>query len=418
MRQISLQQIIGKGYADFWTTRQRYRICKGSRGSKKSFTTAYWYIIHMMLPEFKDANLLVVRQVFKDHQDSTYRQLKQCINKLGVSEDWKCTVNPLRITYKPNGNSIIFKGMDDPESITSITVEKGYLCWLWCEEAYQIKSFEGFKKLNESIRGQVPDPYFLQTTLTFNPWSKKTWLYEEFWKRYEEGDPAVFFKTTDYRCNEFLDEQYVRDMERMKEREPRRYEVAGLGNWGIEEGQIYTNWEEKDFDPAELMAIRKGNVYQYKPMYGIDFGFSQDPTAFIALLVDRKNRKLYVYDEFYEHHLDLSATAKKLREGNYDRVRILADNNPSTIHELKKLGIRKIKAAKKGPGSIEAGIRRLQDYDMIIHPKCINTIMELANYVWEKKDDELTSKPVDDMNHIMDAMRYATEELGLAKYYN
>lgn len=415
MQEISLKSKVGGGYKEFWNSKHRYRIVKGSRRSKKSKTTALWYIYHMM--KHPKANLLVVRQVFNTHKDSTYTELKWAINHLGVDHLWKCTVNPLRITYIPGGNTILFRGLDDALSITSISVEHGHLCWIWVEEAFQIKSLEAFNKLNESTGAKLPDGLWHQTTMTFNPWSTKTWLYTEFWERYQQGDPLVLFMTTNYLQNEWLDDSYKRDMEWMRDHNPRRYRVAGLGEWGIEDGQIFENWKEEEFDYKNLIDKKDaGDRLIYKPLYGLDFGFAHDPTAFVAMLVDKKNRKLYIYDEFYEYQLDQSGTVELLTKKGFNKVRIMCDNNPSTVFELKKLGLNKLKIAKKGPGSIEAGIRRLQDYEIIVHPKCENTIIELSNYVWEKKDDEMTNKPIDEFNHIIDAMRYATEGLGTAEF--
>lgn len=257
----------------------------------------------------------------------------------------------------------------------------------------------------------------MQTTITFNPWSKKTWLYEYFWKAHENGDKDILFMTTNYTHNDFISETSLRSFERMKELNPRRYEVAGLGNWWVESGQIYENWEEKEFDAEKLKQMRDSNgAPVYRAMFGMDFGFSIDPTAFVALLVDNVKREIYIYDEIYEYHMDQSTTAKKLKDKGYANERILCDNNPSTIWELKKLGISRLTAAKKGPGSIEAGIRRIQDYKLIVHPRCTNCLTELELYIWQTKDGEVIAKPIDTENHAMDALRYATEGLGQAVY--
>lgn len=137
MPQISLAEKVGANYKKFWDCKQRYRICKGSRNSKKSYTTALWYICNMMkYVEEYDVypNTLVVRQRFNSHADSTFATLKWAIHHLEVEHLWKCTINPLRMTYIPGGNSIMFKGMDSPDSVTSITVPKGQLCWLWVKQ--------------------------------------------------------------------------------------------------------------------------------------------------------------------------------------------------------------------------------------------------------------------------------------------
>lgn len=129
MIKIYLPDVIGKGYGDFWRFKGRYRVIKGSRASKKSATTALWFIYHLM--KYPKANLLAVRKVERTLRDSCYAQLKWAIHRLGVDDYFHCTKSPLEITYKPTGQKILFRGMDDPLKITSITVDKGALCWVW-----------------------------------------------------------------------------------------------------------------------------------------------------------------------------------------------------------------------------------------------------------------------------------------------
>ena len=160
-----LPSIVGKGYKDFWNCKKRFRVVKGSRGSKKSTTTALNLITRIM--EYPLANLLVVRQVEKDLKQSCHAQLLWAINRLGVSAFWKSRVSPLELEYLPTGQKIIFRGLDKWGAVTSMTVDKGYLCWCWIEECFEV-SEEAFDAINESLRA-VPEPYFIQITLTFNP---------------------------------------------------------------------------------------------------------------------------------------------------------------------------------------------------------------------------------------------------------
>ena len=153
-KKVSLPELVGKGYGSFWRFKGRYRVCKGSRASKKSKTMALWLITSLM--QYKDANALVVRKTERTLRDSCYADLKWAMNRLGVLDRFKCTTSPLELTYE-TGQKILFRGLDDPLKITSITVEKGYLCWLWLEEAYEITSETAFDMLNESIRGAIPE---------------------------------------------------------------------------------------------------------------------------------------------------------------------------------------------------------------------------------------------------------------------
>ena len=153
-KKLDLRQVVGKGYGTYWNYKGRYRVCKGSRASKKSKTTALNIITKMM--EYPDANTLVVRQVYSTLKDSCYTELKWASHRLGVAKKWKCIQSPLEMTYKPTGQKIYFRGLDDTLKLMSITVEKGYLCWAWIEEAYQVVNEKDFDMLDESIRGAIP----------------------------------------------------------------------------------------------------------------------------------------------------------------------------------------------------------------------------------------------------------------------
>lgn len=166
LQELSLQKLIGKGYVDFWNTRKRYRVCKGSRGSKKSKTTALNMIYRLY--QYPESNGLCVRRYSNTLRDSVFSDLKWAIHKMKLDAYFECTVSPMQIIRKSTGQKILFRGLDDGLKITSISVDKGYLCFVWIEEAYEIRE-EDFNKLDMSIRGEVPEGYFKQFTLTFNP---------------------------------------------------------------------------------------------------------------------------------------------------------------------------------------------------------------------------------------------------------
>jgi len=157
---IDIPKLIGKGYADFWNWRGRYLVCKGSRGSKKSTTTAFKLLYNMM--KYPLSNALVVRRFYVTHRESTFAQLRWAIDRMGVGHLWKVTFTPLTLTYRPTGQRVLFRGMDDPQSIASITVPKGHLNWVWVEEAFQVEREADFDKLDLSIRGALPDGYYKQ----------------------------------------------------------------------------------------------------------------------------------------------------------------------------------------------------------------------------------------------------------------
>lgn len=400
-KQIYLPELVGGGYGEFWRFRGRYRVCKGSRASKKSKTSALWFIVNLM--KHPAANLLVVRATYNTLRNSCFTELKWAIARLGVQQYWQINLSPLEMTYLPTGQKIYFRGLDDPLKVTSITVDVGVLCWLWIEEAYEIDSEESFDTLDESIRGQVPDGLFKQITLTFNPWNEHHWLKKRF---FDAPDPDVLAQTTNYLCNEFLDAADLRVFERMKRDNPRRYQVAGLGNWGMVDGLVYENFREAEFELSDLPDTARS-------FFGLDFGYTNDPTAFWAGMVDEKSKKIWVFDEMYERGMSNERIAERITEMGYAKEVITADSaEPKSIDRLRTLGLRRVRAAQKGKDSILNGIDRIQDYELIVHPRCKNFLVEIYNYTWAKdKFGRTINKPIDDFNHLMDAMRYALESL-------
>lgn len=390
---IYLPDVIGKGYKDFWHFRGRYNVVKGSRGSKKSKTAALKIIYGMM--KHPQANTIVIRKTFRTLKDSCFKELKWAINRFGVAAHWQAKESPLEITYKPTGQKIYFRGMDDPIKITSITVESGVLCWAWLEEAFELKKEEEFDYVNESLRGKLPEGLFYQWLITFNPWNKRIWLKSRF---FDIEDPKILTQTTTYLCNEFLDQESIDEMEALRLRNPKRFEVAGLGNWGSSEGVIYENIREEEFDI--------NNVKHLKPLFGLDFGWT-NPNALFCGYIDLNNYKIYVYDELYESRLSDEALFNRIKAMGYHKERVIADNeNPRSINKLDDLGMYRIEPARKGKDSVLYGIRFIQDFEIIVHPQCVNFLTEIETYVW---NDDKPDEPVRDMAHLMDAMRYAVE---------
>lgn len=410
---IKLPDVVGKGYGTFWRWKGRYRVCKGSRASKKSKTTALNLVTRMM--KYPDANLLVVRKVFRTLKDSCFTELKWAINRLGVAEFWEIKESPLEMTYIPTGQKIYFRGLDDPLKVTSITVEHGYLCWMWIEEAYEIGNEDDFNMLDESIRGAIPPEtgLFKQITLTFNPWNEHHWIKARF---FDNPDDETLAMTTNYMCNEWLDDADKKVFETMKQQNPRRYRVAGLGDWGIVEGLIFENWEEKAFDVDKIRKLES-----VKSAFGLDFGYTNDPSALFCGLIDPAIKTIWVFDEMYKKGMSNEAIATEISSMGYVKEKIRADSaEPKSIDRLYDLGLSHIHRARKGKDSINNGIDFIQDYHIIVHPKCVNFITEISNYTWDvdNKTGKKLNKPIDDFNHLMDAMRYALEDFSKGEAFS
>lgn len=273
-KEVNIPEIIGKGYGEFWRCKKPYRVVKGSRGSKKSKTTALNIIYRMM--QYPQANTLCIRKTFASLKDSVWSDLKWATYRLGVDHLWNFTKSPLEAVYIRTGQQILFRGVDDPFKITSISVPKGYLCWCWIEEAYEIDSEDDFATIDESIRGLLPEGYFSQMTLTFNPWSESTWIKKRFFDREDED---VFATTTTYLCNEWLSDADRAKLEKLKETNPARYRVSALGEWGIDGEAVFEEWRDNPegyktrqwshvIDPFEIPSDWK--IYR-----GFDFGYAK-----------------------------------------------------------------------------------------------------------------------------------------------
>ena len=392
MTSVRLKETVGGGYDEFWNCKSRYRVLKGGKGSKKSTTTALNLIYRLL--KYPESNILVVRAFMNTHRDSTFAQLKWAQNALSVSHLFKNTVSPLEMTYIPTGQKILFRGFDDVLKLASTTVEKGYLCWVWIEEAYEIESESDFEKLDLSVpRGNIPESLFKQTTLTFNPWSEKHWLKSRFFDT-ESPDTKSF--STNYLINEFLDDTDRAVFEKLKREHPRRYRVAGLGEWGVSEGLVFENWVE---------GIPDLSSGEWRAFFGLDYGYTTDPTAFIAIKVNPAEKIIYVFDEFCETRMLNCDIANKIISMGYGKERIRADSaEPKTNDDLRRLGLLRLQPSVKGRDSVINGIMNISEYKIFVDPKCKNTLSELSSYCWDKS---LPNTPVDKNNHLMDALRYA-----------
>lgn len=355
--------------------------------------------------KYPESNLLVVRQIMNTHRDSTFAQLKWAQERLGVSHLWRNTVSPMEMVFLPTGQKIIFRGFDDVLKLASATVPSGFLNFVWIEEAFEIASEADFDKLDLSVpRGVIKPPLYKQTTLTFNPWSDTHWLKKRFFDR-ECPDVSCF--STNYLINEFLDDTDRSVFERMKKTNRRKYEVAGLGNWGISEGLVYENWS------VGKKKIPDDERYRWKNFFGLDYGYSNDPTGFVGFAADPLDKELYIFCEFCRTRMLNCDIAEEIKRLGFAKERIRADcAEPKSNDDLRRLGISRIMPSVKGRDSILNGIAAISEYRITVHPDCVNMIRELSSYVYDDRVNENGKKmPRDSDNHLCDAMRYAFEDV-------
>lgn len=404
MAELKMSEVIGGGYNEFWHDRHFYRVVKGSRGSKKSMTTALNFVWRIM--KYPWANLLVVRRYSNTNRDSTYTVLKWAVNRLRVSSLFKFNEGKPEITYLPTGQKILFRGLDDPLKITSITVPVGNLSWLWIEEAYEIENSDKFDTLVESIRGTYDDPdFFKQVTITFNPWNERHWLKTAFFDE-KTKRKDVFSSTTTFRVNEWLDEKDKQRYLDLYRTNPRRARIVCDGEWGVAEGLVFENFEVKEFDVNRKIK-EVGQTY-----FGMDFGFTHDPTTLLSSIYDKGKHELWVFNELYRTGLVVEDIIKEVEQRNLLGAKITADSaSPMIIEELRRKGMRRIRPMKKAKDSIQTGISFMQGLKIYLHPSCKHTIEEFNTYAYDQdKLGNWLNTPVDANNHAIDAIRYSLME--------
>lgn len=419
---IRLSDVVGGGYNDFWHDKHRYRVLKGGRASKKSTTTALWFIHNIM--KYPGANALVVRQVYNTHKDSTFAMLKWAATRLGVYNKWKFTEVPLECTYKPTGQKILFRGFDDPLKLTSITVDKGALCWVWIEEAYELESEDEFRVLDETIRGEMPEGLWKQITLTFNPWVNTHWTKERF---FDHTDPQAFTLTTTYKCNEWLDDGDKKLIEDTAVTNPDRYKVIGLGEYGIPGGAFFDEFR------ADIHAIDNFPIpIHWTRFVSIDYGL--DMLAALWIAVDERGAA-YVYKELYQSNLIISDAAMRILEiNNNENIRLYyappdmwnrrQESGKSVADWFREYGIYLFKSSndrEDGWLSVKEWLKPYETKDMEtgkpyktaklrIFKNCFNLIRTLPQIKSDEKnpnivDDERGTKS-HELTHAPDALRY------------
>lgn len=304
---ISMQKLLGDGYTTGWFThcKVRYRCFEGGRSTKKSKDILGYEPIFKILSDHR-RNILICRQNDNDNRQSTYENIWGCITDLGFEKLFTKSKNPLVIEYKPTGQQIIFRGLNNPTSLNSITFAHGYLTDVYIEEAFEVKLFEDFRKLDGSVRGKLPDGLFHQITLCFNAWDGESWLYEEFFKNRLEDDYAtlddpnvtymdyydpdfigpygkgLYLHKSTYKINEFRNiEEYDAAAAEMKRRAPEIYKVEFLGCFGNTMDACYPEWSDNLFVPQHTI-INTSNEAMIKFAdfaIGIDTGLSASGTG-------------------------------------------------------------------------------------------------------------------------------------------
>lgn len=385
-------QFIPKFFPILLDYSHRWEFWCGSAGSGKSYTIAQRIIIRCCNEPIR---VLVCRRYGTTLRNSCFALFKEILAKWRLTKYVSIRETDMSIIF-PNGSQIIMCGLDSEEKLLSIND----ISTIWVEEAYEVEKSK-VEQLNLRMRGQAANQ---QLFLSWNPISKQSWLYEFTVENPPEN--SVFLHST-YKDNPFLNAEYIAALDEMEVRNPAKYRVYGLGEWGVDtEGLVITNWRKEEFDAMEL--AQKG----FEHRVGMDLGWI-DKSAIIDTLYDRDNKTIYVFNEFYKSGCQLSELASAIGNMNLTKTKIYVDAaEPRSIQYFKKEGINAY-PCNKGKDSVKAGLMFLQDHLIIVHPSCQNFITELENfsYIKSKVTGEYTEDTTHEWSHAIDACRYAYSDI-------
>jgi len=346
----------------------------------------------------KPRKILFTRKVGRSIKDSIFADVLACLADFGILDRCKVNNTDFRITL-PNGAEFLFKGMDDPEKIKSI---KG-LSDVVMEEATEF-TLDDYTQLTLRLRDRKHK--VRQIFLMFNPVSKTNWVYKNWFAKDVTVDSkrTVIYQTS-YQNNKFLDEETRITIEELKERNPAYYRIYALGEFATLDKLVFPTYESQVLNKADLKSLPS--------FFGLDFGYVNDPSAFMHVKVDENNKTLYIVEEFVKKHMLNDEIADTIKNLGYGKEIVEADSSEEkSIAEIRLKGVPQIQAVKKGKGSILQGIQFIQQYKIVIDSRCFKTIEELENYTWkkDKKTGEYVNEPVDTYNHTIDAIRYALNQ--------
>lgn len=381
-------------------------VCKGGRGSGKSSDVAH--IIVQLLMRYA-VNAVGIRKIDNTIETSIFEQMKWAINEQGVSHLFKINKSPMRITYLPRGNYMIFRGAQDPTRIKSLKSANFPFAIAWLEELAEFKTEEEITTITNSLlRGELDDGLFYKFFYTYNPPKRKqSWVNKKYESSFQPMNTFVHKST--YLDNPFISKQFIEEAETAKERNEQRYRWEYLGE-AIGSGVVpFDNLQVKAGSITNEMINMFDNIRQ-----AVDFGYGPDPLSFVRWHYDKKKNGIYAIDEFYGQKISNRELAKWIKKKGYENSDIAADSSePKSIAELKdEHGIRRIKGAIKGPDSVEYGEEWLDDLDFIcIDPlRTPNIAREFENIDYQTdKDGNPKPRLEDKDNHTIDATRYALE---------
>ena len=372
----------------------RYNVFYGGRASGKT----KFIMQKLLIKGLKEKRtILLMRKQTTQLRDSVWKEILQVIDDFHLSQFFTVNKTEFRITCLINGTEFKCLGLDEPEKI------KGFadISDVFLDEV------TGFNQEDvELIDGTLRSPKFklpLQMYFSFNPISKANFVYKYFGFDTGITPPNTFILKSTYLDNPFLGENVAERYEALKQRDYRRWQIEALGDFVSLDKLVFQNYKVEEFDHTKINGIL---------LCGLDYGFVNDISAFVASLLDEANKKIYVFKIWGDTNKTNDELSNIIKSMGFSKSLIIADcAEQKSIEEMKRAGILRIKPSVKGADSIIHGIQKLQQYDIIIHPSCEGIITEFENYSWQKdkQSGEYINKPIDSFNHYIDALRYSLQ---------
>lgn len=366
----------------------------GGASSGKSHGVFQKIVIKALKDWKKPRKILVLRKVGATVRDSVFADVQATLSYFGILNMCKVNMSAFRIEL-PNGAELIFKGMDNSEKIKSI---KG-ISDVVMEEASEF-TLDDYTQLTLRLRDKAHKQK--QIYLMFNPVSKANWVYNAFFVKKPKN--TVVYQTT-YKDNRFLDALTRENIEELANRNEAYYKIYALGEFATLDKLVFPKYTKA--------LLNKDDLRQITSYFGLDYGFINDPSAFMHVKIDDDRKRLYVVEEYVKKGLTNDKIAESITALGYAKEPIRADSaEKKSNQELRNLGIGRVIDVKKGAGSVMQGIQYLLQYEWIVDERCVKTIEELENYTWkkDKATNEYINEPVDSYNHCLDAIRYAIQD--------
>jgi len=381
-----LVKIIPPSFYPLLRDKSRFLLLKGGAGSGKSHTAIIKTLVRILVGYKTNTihKFLLLRKTQPAARKSVFALLLHYINMWNLDSLLNVNNTDMTVTFS-NGSQILTTGLDNVDKLKSIEGITSVIL----EEATEF-TIADFRQINLRLRGITKS--YKQIILCFNPISKKSWVYKEFFSA-DKNNTTIHNST--YKDNPYLDKEYVEELENLVNQDVAYYKIYTLGEWGVLENLIFHNWDIVDEIPDRYTKSEH--------VYGLDWGFTH-PTCLLAIVKDGDD--IYLDEMLYQSGLTNMDVLGWVKD-NIQQGRIYADSaEPARLKEFRKHGINIIPATK-GKNSVKDSIDFVKRYKLHITKQSNNLIKEIETYKYRQtRDGEVLEEPVDFNDDAIAAMRY------------